>query len=330
MRADIEVRDAGSKGKGVFVLRSFQRGEFIFRRRHGRVVSNGDIPLLTADERRHLCELDYRTSAVLLPPGCYLNHSCEPNAMRSGVKVFAWRDIRAGEELAIDYRLNAFGDERWECLCGSASCRGYIVGDFFSLDPERQREYLPYAPAFIRSEHRRRAGAAEAGVPPTRDSPHGRLTTHVAMDTDVPELRRLVNAAYRVLGDMGLNYTGVTQDEAVTRDRMRRGEVRLLKLGGELVGTVKLDLRRPPDEEPHIYLSQLAVEPTHQRRGFGGYLLNFAEERARRLGVRRVRLDTAIPADHLIRWYTAHGYTKVGEVQWPGKTYRSVILEKTV
>lgn len=159
MRGDIEVRDAGRKGLGVFARRPFRAGEFIFRRRHGRVIRNADISRLSEDERRHLCELDLERSAVLLPPGCYLNHSCEPNAMRSGVKVFAWRDIGAGEEITIDYRLNAFGGERWECACGSASCTGSIVGDFFSLDAARQRAYLPYAPTFIQREYGRRAAA---------------------------------------------------------------------------------------------------------------------------------------------------------------------------
>ena len=132
--ADIAVRDAGRKGKSVFALRRFQREEFIFRRRQGRVVRNADLGSLSDEERRHLCELDYNTSAVLLPPGCYLNHSCDPNAMRSGVKVFAWRDIVPGEEITIDYRLNAFGGNRWTCECGSANCTGEIVSDFFSLD----------------------------------------------------------------------------------------------------------------------------------------------------------------------------------------------------
>ena len=159
MITDIVVRDAGAKGKGVFALRSFARGEFIFRRRHGRVVRNTRLGSLTAADRRHLCELDYERSAVLLPPGCYLNHSCEPNAMRSGVKVFAWRRIRAGEEITIDYRLNAFGGRRSRCACGARTCRGVIRGDFFSLEPARQRAYLRYAPAFIRREYRRRAGA---------------------------------------------------------------------------------------------------------------------------------------------------------------------------
>ena len=91
MIEDVAVRDAGRKGLGVFALRQFDKGEFIFRRRHGRIVANASIPSLTPEDQRHLCELDYARSAVLLAPGCYLNHSCEPNAMRSGVKVFAWR-----------------------------------------------------------------------------------------------------------------------------------------------------------------------------------------------------------------------------------------------
>jgi hypothetical protein len=104
MIRDVEVRDAGSKGKGVFALRGFRRGEFIFRRRNGRVVTGDEI-------------------AIVLPPGCYLNHSCEPNAMRSGVKVFAWRDIPACAEIAIDCRLNAFDGECWPVLADSRAAR---------------------------------------------------------------------------------------------------------------------------------------------------------------------------------------------------------------
>jgi len=157
MIEDVAVRDAGRKGLGVFALRQFDRGEFIFRRRYGRIVTNARIPSLTREERRHLCELDYARSAILLAPGCYLNHSCEANAMRSGVKVFAWKRIRAGEEITIDYRLNAFGTRRSKCLCASSSCTGEIVGDFFSLSPKQQRDYLPFAPRFIQRDYRRRS-----------------------------------------------------------------------------------------------------------------------------------------------------------------------------
>jgi SET domain-containing protein len=156
MITDVIVKDAGVKGLGVFALRDFTPNEFIFRRRHGRIVQNQEIDSLSKEEQRHLCELDWERSAVLLSPGCYLNHACDPNAMRKGTHVFAWRAIHKGEEITIDYRLNAFTNEYYECICGSENCLGYIILSFFSLGEERQRAYLPYAPKFIQAEYRRR------------------------------------------------------------------------------------------------------------------------------------------------------------------------------
>jgi hypothetical protein len=146
----------------VFARRDFRRGEFIFRRRHGRVVDAAGIAVLSAEDQMHMCELDWDRFAVLGPPGCYLNHSCDPNAMRSGVKVFAWTPIRAGDEIVIDYRLNAFDGNSWPCDCGSALCSGTVIGSFFALPADRQLVYLRYAPKFIRREYFRR----QRGEPP--------------------------------------------------------------------------------------------------------------------------------------------------------------------
>jgi hypothetical protein len=153
---DVEVKDAGGTGLGVFARRRFEAGEFVFRRRHVRVVAAAEVERLTSWERIHLCELDTDRLAVLAPPGCYLNHSCDPSAMRHGVKVFAWRTIEAGEEITVDYRLNALDGDRWPCRCGAAACTGTVEGSFFSMTPERQRLLLPHAPPFIRREAARR------------------------------------------------------------------------------------------------------------------------------------------------------------------------------
>ena len=152
---DVEVNVAGVKGQGVFARRAFSEGEFIFRRRHTRVVADDELAGLSDWEQMHLCELGFDRFAVLAPPGCYLNHSCDPNAMRHGVNVFAWRPIGAGEEITIDYRLNAFDGDSWPCDCGSGNCSGVVVGSFFAMDPARQRLLLPHAPDFIRRAYRR-------------------------------------------------------------------------------------------------------------------------------------------------------------------------------
>lgn len=152
---DVEVRDAGSKGRGVFARRAFADGEFIFRRRHERVLHCNELDRASEWERMHLCELGFDRLAVLAPPGCYLNHSCDPNAMRHGVKVFAWRPIAAGDEITIDYRLNAFDGSSWACVCGAMNCTGTVDGGFFGMDAERQALLIPHAPGFIRREYRR-------------------------------------------------------------------------------------------------------------------------------------------------------------------------------
>src|SRR5206468_10744057 len=60
----------------------------------------------------------------------------------------------------------------------------------------------------------------------TKDSGNNADTSvRRATDDDVPPLTRLINAAYRPLGEMGLNFTGVSQDEATTRMRMNGCEV---------------------------------------------------------------------------------------------------------
>jgi len=145
----------------------------------------------------------------------------------------------------------------------------------------------------------------------------------------VPALRALINSAYQVLGDMGLNFTGVTLDDEVTRRRMTRGDVYVLERDGALLGTVTFSVKES-DGTRYGYVNVLAVAPSHQRRGVGSALMGIAEGRAREMGLDRVRLDTAIPARHLTKWYTARGYQPIAEVLWDGKTYRSVMMEKRI
>ncbi|MGE4064138.1 MAG: GNAT family N-acetyltransferase [Rhodospirillaceae bacterium] len=77
-------------------------------------------------------------------------------------------------------------------------------------------------------------------------------------------------------------------------------------------------------------VGSLVVSPSRQRRGIGTALMAWSEERARSNGAKEIALDTSEGASHLIRWYTALGYREVDIVQWQGKTYRSLILSKTL
>jgi hypothetical protein len=98
---------------------------------------------------------------VLPEPRCYLNHACDPNALGTeGDAVIALRAIAAGEEITIDYRLNAYDDGTgiWvmDCACDPVRGPHNVVGEFFSLPVETQRRYLEWAPPFIRELYAQR------------------------------------------------------------------------------------------------------------------------------------------------------------------------------
>jgi len=152
----------------------------------------------------------------------------------------------------------------------------------------------------------------------------------LADNSHVAELRRLVNTAYQGLAMMGLNFTGTYQDEALTQERMQGKEVHLAYLADELVGTVSLEDTVDDDGERVLYLGQLAVLPAWQGHGLGRVLLRLAEKRAKEIGIRRIQLDTAVPAIHLVRFYESENYIIVDTARWEGKTYQSYIMEKTL
>ncbi len=56
----------------------------------------------------------------------YVNHCCDPNceATEEKDRVFyhAKKDIKAGEELTVDYQLISENEDK--CLCGTIACRG--------------------------------------------------------------------------------------------------------------------------------------------------------------------------------------------------------------
>jgi GNAT superfamily N-acetyltransferase len=127
-----------------------------------------------------------------------------------------------------------------------------------------------------------------------------------------------------------MNFTAATQDEQLTRQHVETREVYLMERDGQLVATVTLRDRTDSAGVRHIYINALAVRRDLQRQGLGSLLLEFAEGVARERSVFVLRLDTAKPASHLIDLYTRSGYRVRGHRHWKGKTYDSVIMEKTL
>lgn len=114
-------------GFAVYARRRLSRHAHVGRIR-GTIIDNPDY---SSD----YC-MDLGGSLSLEPayPFRYLNHSCEPNCEivqwemgqgRSELWLHTIRAVQIGEELTIDYSWPA--DSAIRCLCGTNSCRGWIV-----------------------------------------------------------------------------------------------------------------------------------------------------------------------------------------------------------
>lgn len=82
----------------------------------------------------------------------YINHSCEPNAVRRGkYNVFSARPIQTGEQVTIDYStLEVNSEWKMECHCGSPKCRGEISSVHF-LTPQQVQPLWTFLPDYMQS-----------------------------------------------------------------------------------------------------------------------------------------------------------------------------------
>jgi hypothetical protein len=123
VKVDVEVAAAGAKGRGVFAVREFVRGETVIV---GKAI---EYP---AKRTRMSVQLDWERHVEMDVPAMLLNHSCEPNL---GVRENQWcaydfvalLGIDVGEELVFDYAMTEHAlVAPLSCLCGSAACQGEI------------------------------------------------------------------------------------------------------------------------------------------------------------------------------------------------------------
>ena len=152
----------------------------------------------------------------------------------------------------------------------------------------------------------------------------------------------LLHRAYAPLAALGMNFTAATQTVEVTRKRAAEGQCLVAELAGKVVGTVTVsgpyDLEYAPwaqgvpwfIDRDTAHFHQFAVDPGLQRQGVGRRLVAGCEAWAREQGYIRIALDTAAPASELRALYRRLGYAEVGQVQWEGKSYASVILQKAL
>lgn len=164
--ANVDVKSSRIEGFGVFATRPFHTGERIRRVNVIREVT-ADSPLRD-DQGERVDHCAYPDGRVVLwgYPDRHVNHSCDPNAyevFESGSSyLLARRDIADGEEITCDYNINISDGTSWSCTCGARRCGGQVVGDFFRLPEEWQREYRPLLAPWFVQRHRDRIEILDA------------------------------------------------------------------------------------------------------------------------------------------------------------------------
>lgn len=106
-----------------------------------------------------------------------VNHACDPSAWLRGLDVVARREIRAGEEITLEYAT--FYDDRmpdFACDCGAPRCRGIVRGsdwrsEFVAHYGEHVSDHIRRKREALGGEATRRRARGVRMVEPPGDSP---------------------------------------------------------------------------------------------------------------------------------------------------------------
>jgi SET domain-containing protein len=133
VNGDLAVRKSSLHGLGCFAKVKFLKNTQIAAYTGERITHTEAISRLVGANGKHISQLDvdhYIDGRIGGNETQYINHSCEPNAdvvISDGVMiVVALREIRAGEEVTVDY-LNSFDQDQASCRCRTTSCRNMQV-----------------------------------------------------------------------------------------------------------------------------------------------------------------------------------------------------------
>ena len=161
--SDVEIKPSAIEGLGLFAARPFLAGQRIHRINVVREVTPASPLREELGERADHCDYPDGKTVLLGAPDRHINHSCDPNAyvLYEGDASYlaARRDIPSGQEITCDYNINISEGTAWPCHCSAARCRGTVVGDFFRLPLDIQREYRPLLAEWFVRAHRDRLRA---------------------------------------------------------------------------------------------------------------------------------------------------------------------------
>ena len=105
---------------------------------------------------------------------------------------------------------------------------------------------------------------------------------------------------------------------------------------GRLAGVACINTAESPEYDPlpwttarpAVVIHRMAVDPACQRGGVGSAFFRFAEDEARRLGLKAMRLDTYSLNHRMQALIRKMGFTQVGEIHLHGRPLTYPCFEK--
>jgi len=147
-------------------------------------------------------------------------------------------------------------------------------------------------------------------------------TLRQAITDDAAAIRRLTRAAYaKWVPLIGREPRPMTADYGKA---VRDHRFDLLEIDGKLVALIETVVRAD-----HLLIENIAVDPAHQGRGFGRFLIIQTEQRAASSGLREVRLYTNQRFAENIRLYIGLGY-RIGSEEKIGDDIVVVHMHKSL
>ena len=145
---NVYIKNTKERGKSLFANKPFRKGEFIFLIA-GPIVKKGTLYTIPISKGLFIDPVPVDNF------GKYIYHSCDPNAgIKQRTMVVAFKDIKKGEEITIDYAMIVcgYGDEMTPeniiCRCGSKNCRREL-GSWSKLPKEVKEKYKGFVSEYI-------------------------------------------------------------------------------------------------------------------------------------------------------------------------------------
>lgn len=148
------IKTVPGMGKGVFAFTDIAQDDLIADWSDGTLYKSSkatQIPDRVVDHAIQFCEDMWVDTEGI---GRNINHSCMPNVTFSSTfQVRAMRDIKAGEQIFLDYET--FEDSDWrmeECRCGRKCCRK-VIGACSNLSEEERSKRARWLHPWLREKY---------------------------------------------------------------------------------------------------------------------------------------------------------------------------------